>query len=286
VFIRVHLWFQTPFQASLLAVTSAHDHNRQAWDARARGRKRFTRPATDDDLANPLRTVDGPGWLGRSIAGKRLLCLAAGGGKHGPIYAAAGAVVTVVDISDQMLELDRKVARQRGLKLDTLRASMDDLSALGDALFDIVAHPVSTCYVPDIAAVYRQVARVTKLAGLYISQHKTPTSLQASIKPSPLGYEITEPYYRTGPLPPVKGSLIREEGTVEFLHRWDQIIGGMCRAGFVIEDITEPKHADPKAAIGSFEHRSFYVAPYVRIKARRVEQAEPTDSRMDRIWTP
>jgi len=266
-------------------VTRAHDHNRQAWDARARSRKRFTRPAGDDDLADPLRTVDGPGWLGKSIAGKRLLCLAAGGGKHGPIYAAAGAAVTVVDISAEMLELDRKVARERGLKLDTLRASMDDLSALADGLFDIVAHPVSTCYVPDIAAVYGEVARVTKLAGLYISQHKTPTSLQASVKPSPLGYEITEPYYRTGPLLEVKDSLVREEGTFEFLHRWDQIVGGLCRAGFVIEDLTEPRHADPKAPVGSFEHRSGYVAPYVRIKARRVEShLEPIASRT--IWTP
>ncbi len=42
---------------------------------------------------------------------------------------------------------------------------MDDLSALPAAGFDIVIQPVSTCYVPDVLAVYREVARVTVAAG-------------------------------------------------------------------------------------------------------------------------
>jgi len=92
----------------------------------ARG-QRFTRPAGDQDFANPLGTVDKIGWLGGDIRGKRVLCLAAGGGKHGPLYAAAGANVTVVDISAAQLELDRQVAAERRLELRTVEASMDDL---------------------------------------------------------------------------------------------------------------------------------------------------------------
>ena len=60
----------------------------------------------------------------------------------------------------------------------------------------------------------------------------------------PRGYEIVEPYYRSGPLPPVVGSSHREAGTLEFLHRWEELLGGMCRAGFAIEDVIEPLHAD------------------------------------------
>jgi ubiquinone/menaquinone biosynthesis C-methylase UbiE len=169
------------------------EHNRQAWDARVRQAARFTRPAPDKEFANPLAAVDPAGWLGSSIAGQRVLCLAAGGGRQGALYAAAGAQVTVVDISAEMLALDRQVAAERGLELRTVEASMDDLSSLGNAAFDIVIHPVSTCYVPDVLAVYREVARVTAAGGLYISQHKQPASLQSSVKPSPRGYEITEP---------------------------------------------------------------------------------------------
>ena len=104
--------------------------------------------------------------------------------------------------------------------------------------------PVSTCYVPDLTRVYREVARVTVAGGLYISQHKQPPSLQASTEPTAAGYPLTEPYYRTGPLPEVVGSPHREPGTLEFLHRLETLIGGMCRAGFSIEDLVEPLHAD------------------------------------------
>ena len=117
--------------------------------------------------------------------------------------------------------------------------------------------------------VYREVARVLAAGGLYISQHKQPASLQADVQPTVRGYELVEPYYRGGPLPPVVGSPHREEGTVEFLHRWEELIGGLCRAGFIIEDLLEPVHSDSEADAGTFAHRSRYVAPYVRIKARR-----------------
>ena len=245
-----------------------------------RENQRFTIPARDEDFVEPLRNLDQLGWLGGDVRGQRLLCLAAGGGKHGPLYAVAGAEVTVVDISHSMLELDRRVAAERRIPLRTVLNSMDDLSAFQPGEFDIVVHPVSTCYVPDIMAVYRAIARVLRPGGLYISQHKQPASLQADADPSPRGYELSEPYYRTGPLPAVQGSLHREAGTLEFLHRWEDLIGGMCRAGFVVEDLAEPLHAVRDASRGSFSHRSQFVAPYVRIKARRT--GAPAESPGDR----
>ena len=33
---------------------------------------------------------------------------------------------------------------------------------------------------------------------------------------------------------------LREPGAVEYLHRWEQLVGGICRSGFVIEDLVEP----------------------------------------------
>jgi SAM-dependent methyltransferase len=246
-----------------------HDRNQRAWDEMVRDRQRFTLPARDEDFVEPLGKLDPLGWLGGDIRGQRLLCLAAGGGKHGPLYAAAGAVVTVVDLSPAMLELDRQVASERRIPLRTVLASMDELSGLGNGEFDIVIHPVSTCYVPSVVPVYREIARVLRGGGVYISQHKQPASLQAGVEPERRGYELTEPYYRTGALPPVAGSLHREEGTLEYLHRWEELLGGMCRAGFVIEDLVEPMHARADAEPGSFSHRSRFVAPYVRVKARR-----------------
>ncbi|MEM6655381.1 MAG: class I SAM-dependent methyltransferase [Planctomycetota bacterium] len=254
----------------------------------ARAGEPLARPATDADLANPLAAIDPDGWLGGSIAGRRVLCLAAGGGRQSVLAAAAGAEVTVVDTSGEMLAADRRVAAERGLRVATFQASMTDLSMLPAAGFDAVLQPVSTCYVPDVGAVYRQVARVLRAGGVYVSQHKTPTSLQASTRPRGGRYTLDEPYYRDGPLPPAPGDdrttrRLREAGAAEFLHRWEELIGGLCRAGFVVEDLLEPSHALPPkntsdnlpdAAAGSFARRARYVTPYVRIKARRLGDAE------------
>jgi SAM-dependent methyltransferase len=162
---------------------------------------------------------------------------------------------------------------------------MDQLAMFPAAEFDIVIHPVSTCYVPDVAPVYREVARITREGGLYISQHKQPASLQGALEPSPQGYELREPYYRNGPLPPAAGSRLREEGTLEYLHRWEQLLGLLCRSGFVIEDLVEPFHADATSAGGEFGHRCRYLAPYVRIKARR-KSAAGQDSTRAALWVP
>ena len=251
------------------------EHNRRAWDARVHQGQAFTKPAEEADFLNPLAAIDAPGWLSGNIQDQELLCLAAGGGRQAPLYAAAGARVTVVDISPAMLELDRQIAAKRGLQIETLETSMDNLLMLDRGRFDIVIQPVSTCYVKDIIAVYHQIARIMQPGGLYISQHKQPVSLRANVKPTADGYHIKEPYYRDGPLPQVAGSPHREYGTLEFLHRWEQLLGGMCRSGFIIEDLLEPLHTKPGAVQGSFAHRCQHVAPYVRIKARRTEVRSP-----------
>ncbi len=244
--------------------------NQAAWDELAATGHFLTRPAEDRLFEDPLRCVDGPGWLGESIGGWRVLCLAAGGGRQGPLYAAAGGRVTVVDISAAMLQLDRQVAAARKLDIETIQTPMDQLPMLSDGAFDLVIHPVSTCYVPELAGVYREVARVLRPGGLYISQHKQPASLQTELKPDGSGYCLREPYYRRSPLPVFDGkSPLREAGAREYIHRWEELIGLMCRAGFVIEDLLEPVHARADAAPGTLGHRSQFVAPYVRIKARR-----------------
>jgi len=248
---------------------SVHDHNRRAWDTLVSRHNPLARPARDEDFRNPLATVDPLGWLGGAIRGKRLLALAAGGGRQSVLYAAAGAEVTVVDISGAMLALDRSVAAGRKLSIKAVQTSMDDLSMFATASFEIVIHPVSTCYVADVAPVFREVARVTAPGGLYISQHKSPISLQIPTEANDGAYRLAEPYYRSGPLPAASGSRLREEGTLEYLHRFEQLLGGICRAGFAIEDFVEPMHAMPDAKQGSFADRSRFVAPYLRVKARR-----------------
>lgn len=244
-------------------------HNQKAWDARVVEGQRHTRTVSLKELSAPLKAVDPEGWLGGTVRDLNVLCLAAGGGLQSALYAKAGGKVTVVDLSEEMLKLDEEVAQKHGLKVEPVLASMDDLSALNEGFYDLVIQPVSTCYVPDIARVYREVARVMKPAGIYISQHKQPINLQTSDQPGADGYSLTQPYHRKDPLPPAPDGLMhREAGTMEYIHPWESLIGELCRAGFALEDLSEPKLEDPKAPVGSAGHRYCYAPPYVKLKAR------------------
>jgi SAM-dependent methyltransferase len=206
-----------------------------------------------------------------------VLCLAAGGGKHGPLYAAAGARVTVLDVSPAMLALDRAVARERRIDLEIFEGSMDNLSMFTTARFDLVIHPVSTCYLPDVSVVFREVARVTRANGLYVSQHKSPASLQAGIVPNDRGrYELEHPQQSRMLLPAMPPSRLREAGTHEYVHSLGSLFGGICQAGFTIEDVAEPDHAMPSAAVGSTAHRAAFLPPYLRVLARRTAEGQST----------
>lgn len=263
-------------------------HNRRAWDRLAEGGSRFARVAGDEECANPLAVLDGRGWLPASVKGLDVLCLASGGGWQSILYAAAGANVTVVDLSPAMLALDERAARRRGYSVKIVECSMDDLAPLRDEGFDVVHQPVSTCYVPDVNAVYREVARVLRDGGTYISQHKQPTSLQVSHRDERDRYVIGVEYQHTGSLPLVDDTSYRERGATEYLHRWEDLVGGLCRAGLMLEDLREPLRADHRAEPGHFGHRGRYVPPYVRLLARRRPREKEAESRPkpSKLWVP
>ena len=259
--------------------------NRAAWNRLADTGSQFAKVASDEECSRPLATLDTRGWLPTSVQGMDVLCLASGGGWQSILYAVAGANVTVVDLSSSMLKLDEREASRRNVSVRTVEASMDDMSMLRDESYDIVHQPVSTCYVPDTTAVYREIARVSRDGGLYVSQHKQPTSAQITGRDSSDHYVIGVEYYHEGPLRRGEDDSYRETGAVEYLHRWDQLIGELLRAGFVLEDLREPYRADKTAPVGHYRHRGRFVAPYVRLKARRLPRigTEPPDSP---IWTP
>jgi SAM-dependent methyltransferase len=258
--------------------------NQAAWNRLSDGSP-FAKSASDEECRDPLKALDGRGWLPASVAGLNVLCLASGGGWQSILYAVAGARVTVVDLSPGMLELDQREAGRRGVSVTTIEASMDDLSMLHDATFDIVHQPVSTCYVPSVVRVYEEIARVTRDGGIYISQHKQPTSAQITQRTERNQFVVGIEYFHEGPLPKVEDSSYREAGAVEYLHRWNELVGGLCRAGFVLEDLREPRRADYRAPVEHFGYRGRFIPPYVRLKARRVARVSSAEA-APKLWLP
>src|SRR5947209_20625911 len=140
-------------------------YNRRAWDRRAERGNRWTVPAGPEAIAaarrgdwqvvlTPTRPVP-RGWF-PDLAGLDVLCLASGGGQQGPVLAAAGAAVTVLDASPAQLARDRLVADREGLEVRTVQGDMADLSAFDDGTFGLVFHPCSNCFVPEVRPVWRE----------------------------------------------------------------------------------------------------------------------------------
>ena len=262
-----------------------HISNRAGWNRLAESGSLFAKVATDEECAAPLETLDGSNWLPTSVEGLNVLCLAAGGGWQSILYASAGANVTVIDLSPRMLQQDREQSLRRDLQVRIIEGSMDDLSMLEEDSFDIVHQPVSTCYVPDLTKVYREIGRVLKTGGLYLSQHKQPTSLQITHRNERNLFVLGIEYYHQSPLPGTEDTSYREAGTTEYLHRWETLIGELCKSGFVVEDLREPNRARSSVPVTHFGYRGRFVPPYVRIKARRID-IQNSPAKPSSIWTP
>lgn len=244
-------------------------YNAQVWDRLVEEKSGFASTVSARVLNDPQKHINIYNWLPEGVRGKKVLCLAAGGGKHAPLYAAGGADVTVLDVSEAMLEKDRLMAEKHDFRIRRVQACMTNMEMFDRCEFDLIMQPVSSCYIENLDALYAEVERVLKPAGVYIVQHKQPFSLQCSPFPEVSKYLVHTEGHHQGPLPPVHGSEHREQGALEFLHPLEALLGGLCRKGFMIEDVREPWHGRPDATPGSFAHRSHYVPPYVAVKARK-----------------
>jgi len=107
------------------------------------------------------------------LAGKKVLCLACGGGQQGPILAATGADVTVFDNSPKQLERDRMVAEREQVSLQTELGDMRDLSRYSGGNFDVVL-VTGTCFVDDITLMWREISRILKQSGILIAGCSNP----------------------------------------------------------------------------------------------------------------
>ena len=126
-------------------------YNRQAWNNEVEQGNPWTVPVSPEVIAaarrgewslllTPTRPVP-RAWY-PELSGTEVLCLASGGGQQGPVLAAAGARVTVLDNSPRQLEQDRRVAEREGLALRLIEGDMADLSVFSDESFGLVFHPV------------------------------------------------------------------------------------------------------------------------------------------------
>jgi SAM-dependent methyltransferase len=232
-------------------------HNRAAWDREVDNDNEWTRPVGPDVIAR-ARAGDWSvvligyepvprDWFGPDLAGRDVLCLASGGGQQGPVLAAAGAAVTVFDNSPRQLGRDEEVAVREGLPITTVLGDMRDLSAFADASFDIIFHPVSNLFCPDLEPVWRGAFRVLRPGGLLLAGFMNPDVYVFDLPALDRGELVVR-----HPIPFSSLDLTAAErqeafgdGPIEYSHSLTEQIGGQLAAGFVLTHLAEaPHHLD------------------------------------------
>jgi len=236
-------------------------HNREAWNQRVAEGNEWTVPVTTEQVAaaragawriilTPTRAVPAD-WF-PVLPGADVLCLASGGGQQGPILAAAGARVTVFDNAPNQLAQDRAVAERDGLDIELVEGDMRDLSAFEDASFDLIVHPVSNCFVPEVRPVWTEAYRVLRPGGALLAGICNPVQYLFGPEAETKGvlqvrFEI--PYSDLTAMSAEERERHYGEGSeIEFGHTLDDQIGGQIDAGFVIAGFYEDRTPSERLA--------------------------------------
>lgn len=227
-------------------------HNRKAWDWQVEHGNIWTIPVTPEQVASarggewtivltPTKPVP-RAWF-PDLPGKDVLCLASGGGQQGPILAAAGARVTVFDNSPRQLAQDRLVAERDGLDLATVQGDMADLSRFQDASFDLIVHPVSNVFAPEVRPVWKEAYRVLRPGGALLAGITNPIVYIFDMDLADQGelqVRYALPYSDLASLSEKRLQEFRDEGRpVEFSHTLEEQIGGQLEAGFLLAGFFE-----------------------------------------------
>lgn len=229
-------------------------NNQAGWDRRVEEQDVWTRPVPREEVARARQGDWSVGltphipvprdWFGQ-LEGRDILCLASGGGQQGPILAAAGGQVTVFDASLRQLAQDEAVAARDGLALTTRQGFMHDLSAFEDAGFDLIFHPVSNCFAPEILPVWREAYRVLRPGGALLAGFMNPMVYVFDAAAEERGELIVKhalPYADITHLSADElQRRIDRDHTVEFSHTLEAQIGGQLQAGFVLTHMFEDR---------------------------------------------
>ena len=220
-------------------------YNSDAWNLEVQNGNPWTIPVSADVIARArtgewsvsLASKAAPRDWFPPLPGLKVLCLASGGGQQGPVLAAAGATVTVLDNSPKQLERDREVANREKLNISTVEGDMADLSAFSNDTFDLVFHPVSNCFIADVKPVWREAFRVLKPGGTLLAGFLNPIVYQfdpdLESEQRVLQVKYAQPYSDLHTLNDIERlRYTKSHAPLEFGHTLNDQIGGQLVAGF------------------------------------------------------
>lgn len=173
------------------------------------------------------------------VKGKTVLDLGCGYGWHCGYAAAMGAArVLGLDLSEKMISVARE--RNASPKIEYRVCGMEDYG-YPEAAFDLVVSNLALHYIADLDGIFRRVQRTLKPGGVFLFNIEHPV-FTSGVGQSWVRDEAGRPLYW-----PVDGYFYPGVRETSFLgmqvrkqhHTLTQILGGLLRAGFVIQAVEE-----------------------------------------------
>lgn len=242
-------------------------HNTRAWDKQAELQHSWSKPVTSEVIESAkkgqwqIHITKRPipaDWLPNHIQNKDILCLASAGGQQAPVLAAAGANVTVFDISKKQLELDRLVANRDHLSLQTVQGDMACMDALKDESFDYIIHPISNLYVPNLQPVWQESYRVLRPGGSLLASFYNPVLFVFSKNHELDGKGLLMPKHEL-PYADIHAleidqleAKMKQHEPLIYGHTLSSQISGQIEAGFVLAGFYEDEHPTPRFLIEKY----------------------------------
>ncbi len=208
-----------------------------------------------DVVLTPTKPVP-HAWFGE-LRGKKVLGLASGGGQQMPVFAALGAVCTVLDYSPKQCETEREVAAREGYDIRVIRADMTKPFPFADGAFDLIFHPVSNNYIRETEPVFRECFRVLRGGGVLLGGFENGTNYLVNEDETTIVNHL--PF---DPLvyPEQRAQLEAGDYGMQFSHTMEDQIGAQLRAGFLLTDLYEDYNSE-----GRF--RELNIPTYVATRA-------------------
>ena len=137
--------------------------------------------------------------------------------------------------------------------MKTVQGDMRDLSAFADESFDLVFHPVSNLFVPEVRPVWKEAFRVLRRGGSLLAGFLNPVvyifDLELADDTGEVRVRYSLPYSdATSRTEEELGRQMERREPLEFSHTLEEQIGGQIEAGFLISGFYEDRHRDDPIA--------------------------------------
>lgn len=172
------------------------------------------------------------------VQGLRVLEVGCGAGQGSRWVAQHGGTAVGCDIAEGMLAVGRELNRSTGVAVPLILADARHLPFAARS-FDLVFTAFGAIpFVPDPDAIHREVARVLRPGGRWVFSTSHPMRWVFADDPSAEHLRVVRPYFDSAPYHEyVAGEL----DYAEYQHTMAELLNGLLRAGFLLEEVLEPR---------------------------------------------